>query len=109
MSQPPASLEYPPTVPRSRWLIWRELPLARSIGSILGALLGLILVLAIFGLWRPNKFLTANNVNNVLRYNYQYIVVSIGMTFVIITAGIDLSVGSTMALAGVACAMAMTG
>ncbi len=81
----------------------------RSIGSILGALLGLILVLAIFGIWQPDKFLTANNVNNVLRYNYQYIVVSIGMTFVIVTAGIDLSVGSTMALAGVACAMAMTG
>src|SRR5690348_9913643 len=99
MSQPPVSLEYPPAPPpRSHRLALRDLPMARSIGSILGALLGLILVLAIFGLWRPDKFLTANNVNNVLRYNYQYIVVSIGMTFVIITAGIDLSVGSTMAL-----------
>src|SRR5690348_6668059 len=102
MSQPPVFHDYASLDPhRSAWITLRDRPLGRSIGSILGALLGLILVLVIFGIWRPDKFLTANNVNNVLRYNYQYIVVSIGMTFVIITAGIDLSVASTMALAGV--------
>jgi ribose transport system permease protein len=81
----------------------------RSAGSIAGAFLGLALVLTIFGIWNPDKFLDANNFTNVIKYNYQYAVAAVGATFVIITAGIDLSLGSTMALAGVACALALTG
>ncbi len=83
--------------------------LARSLSSILGPLIGLLVVLLIFGAWKPTRFLTLGNFNNVLTYNYHYAVAAVGMTFVIVTAGIDLSVGSTMALACVCCAMAIRG
>jgi ribose transport system permease protein len=111
MSQSPATIDYesaaqPARSPRARW---RDLPFVRSLGSIVGALTGLVLVLVIFGIWQPDTFLAQRNVNNVLKYNYQYAVAAVGATFVIITAGIDLSVGSTMALAGVMCAMAVKG
>jgi ribose transport system permease protein len=111
MSQSPAALDNattphpaPPSRPRLR-----DLPFVRSLSSILGALTGLLLVLMIFGIWQPQKFLDRGNIDNVLKYNYQYAVAAVGATFVIITAGIDLSVGSTMALAGVMCAMAVKG
>lgn len=111
MSQPPGTLEVQEALP-PRALSqagWRDIPFVRSLGSVVGATLGLCLVLAIFGAWTPDRFLTANNFTNVLKYNYHFAVAAVGATFVIITAGIDLSVGSTMALSGVACAMAVKG
>jgi ribose transport system permease protein len=81
----------------------------RALSSIAGAAIGLVLVLAIFGMWRPDKFLSTQNFNNVLLYNYHYVVAAIGATFVIITSGIDLSVGSNIALSSVACALAAKG
>ena len=111
MSQSPAAIHEANSVrsaKSSRGRL-RDLPFVRSLGSILGALTGLLLVLLIFGIWQPQKFLDKGNIDNVLKYNYQYAVAAVGATFVIITAGIDLSVGSTMALAGVACAMALKG
>jgi ribose transport system permease protein len=81
----------------------------RALGSIAGAVIGLVLVLTIFGTWRPDKFLSSQNFNNVLLYNYHYVVAAIGATFVIITSGIDLSVGSNIALSSVACALAAKG
>jgi ribose transport system permease protein len=83
--------------------------LGRSVASILGPLIGLVVVLVIFGAWRPSKFLTQGNFTNVLTNNYHFLVAAVGMTFVIVTAGIDLSVGSTMALSCVCCAMAIQG
>ena len=59
-------------------------------------LLGLILV---FALLQPN-FLHPLNLLNVLRQVSISGLIAIGMTFVILTAGIDLSVGSLVALAG---------
>ncbi len=49
-------------------------------------------------------FLSTENVMNVLRQNAFTAIVSAGMTFVILTAGIDLSVGSVVGLSGVLCA-----
>src|SRR4029434_6346242 len=50
------------------------------------------------------SFLTASNLSNVLRQNAFTAILAAGMTFVIITAGIDLSVGSVVGLTGVLCA-----
>ncbi len=47
-----------------------------------------------------NKFLTVNNLWNVLRQISVNVCISTGMTLVVLTAGIDLSVGSVLALAG---------
>jgi len=49
-----------------------------------------------------DKFLTGSNILNILRQSSQYGVCAIGMVMVILLGGIDLSVGSVQALAGVA-------
>ena len=45
-----------------------------------------------------DAFLTSNNLLNLLRQSAPLIIVAVAMTFVITTGGIDLSVGSTLAL-----------
>jgi len=47
-----------------------------------------------------DKFLTATNIWNVLRQISVNICISVGMTLVVLTSGIDLSVGSVLALCG---------
>jgi ribose transport system permease protein len=54
-----------------------------------------------------DAFLTTGNLMNVLRQNAFTAILAAGMTFVILTAGIDLSVGSVVGLAGVLCADVM--
>ncbi len=54
-----------------------------------------------------NRFLTVGNILNVLRTSAINGVISVGMTFVILTAGIDLSVGSLAALSAVVAATAV--
>jgi ribose/xylose/arabinose/galactoside ABC-type transport system permease subunit len=51
-----------------------------------------------------DAFLTPRNLLNILRQTSVIGTMAIGMTFVILIAGIDLSVGSTLALTGVLCA-----
>ena len=49
-------------------------------------------------------FLTSTNLTNILRSMAVLFMVSIGNTFVLLTAGFDLSVGSMLSLGGVALA-----
>lgn len=65
-----------------------------------GALVLLVLV-CILATIRYEAFLTPENLLNVLRQNSMLGIVALGMTFVILTGGIDLSVGSLLAVAGV--------
>ncbi|PMP75901.1 MAG: ribose ABC transporter permease, partial [Chloroflexus aggregans] len=61
---------------------------------------GILVALAIwFTLFSP-QFLTVNNLLTLALQTSLIALVAIGMTFTIITGGIDLSVGSTAALAG---------
>ena len=60
-----------------------------------------LLLLILFGAWRYDDFLGLYNVMSVLRYNAMFALVALGMGFVIMTGGIDLSVGATAALASV--------
>ena len=55
-------------------------------------------VLAVFGLLSP-KFFTAGNLANLLVQASSTAVVGVGMTFVLLTAGVDLSVGAIMFVA----------
>jgi ribose transport system permease protein len=55
-----------------------------------------------------DAFLTQQNLTNVLRQIAILGIASVGMTLVILTGGIDLSVGSALAFAGVTTATAMT-
>jgi galactofuranose transport system permease protein len=65
-----------------------------------GALIALVAA-CIFGFARYATFLTSENLLNVLRQNSMVGLVALGMTFVILTGGIDLSVGALLATAGV--------
>ena len=66
-------------------------------------LVGVVVVLLIAGaILEPDVFPTKDNIFNVLRQSSVIGVLAIGMTFVIATAGIDLSVGSMVAAAAVA-------
>ena len=68
--------------------------------AIVAALLLECLILAL----ATDTFFTPANLSNVLRQNAFTAILAAGMTFVILTAGIDLSVGSVVALSGVLCA-----
>ena len=67
----------------------------------LGPLLGLLLVVALFSTHRPRQFPTAANVEIMLLQTAVVGTAALGMTLVIVSGGIDLSVGSQIALATV--------
>ena len=67
------------------------------------SLIGLLILMALVSLASPN-FLSVDNLLNILRQTSINAIIAMGMTFVILTAGIDLSVGSILALAGAICA-----
>ena len=69
-------------------------------GAGIGVVLAL-LALVVFGAVRYDGFLGSYNVLTVLRYNSMFALVGLGMCFVIMTGGIDLSVGSVAAMASV--------
>ena len=50
------------------------------------------------------NFLTPRNISSLLLDNAYLLILAVGMTFVILTGGIDLSVGSVMAFTGILCA-----
>jgi ribose transport system permease protein len=64
-----------------------------------GILIAFILIIIAMAILSP-VFLTVTNVLNIIRQSSIYGIMAIGMTFVILTAGIDLSVGSILAIAG---------
>jgi ribose/xylose/arabinose/galactoside ABC-type transport system permease subunit len=67
----------------------------------------LTIIICALSVLRPSTFLTPDNFLNVFRRSSVNGVMAIGMTAVIISAGIDLSVGSMLALAGMAGAYTM--
>ena len=72
-----------------------------------GVLVALALLI-LFGWLRYDNFLGLFNISTVLRYNSMFALVALGMCFVIMTGGIDLSVGSTAALGSVVSALFST-
>ncbi len=74
--------------------------LDRRFLPVLGTLLVLVVMLAIGGT-RYENFLTGAVLSNLFINNAYLIVIAVGMTFVILTGGIDLSVGAVAALSGV--------
>src|SRR5690606_35173828 len=79
------------------WPTRSELRLSwRDLGLIIA-----VLVLVLAGAWFAEAFLTQRNFSNLLRQIVANGLVSLGMLIVILTGGIDLSVGSIVALGGV--------
>jgi ribose transport system permease protein len=76
--------------------------------KILGILGLLVAVLILTAIVEP-RFLTAYNIQNTIRWTSLFGIISIGAAFVIITGGIDLSMGSLVGLVGVLLPLLLTG
>lgn len=75
-----------------------------SLLSSQGVLIALAMLI-LFGWLRYDNFLGLFNISTVLRYNSMFALVALGMCFVIMTGGIDLSVGAAAALGSVVAAI----
>jgi ribose transport system permease protein len=64
----------------------------------------LLIIIAVFALLEGTRFFNIRNFNDIVIDSSQLVVLTVGMTFVIITAGIDLSVGSVLILSSVVAA-----
>ncbi len=73
-----------------------------------GTLVGLVLLCVVLWILTPH-FLTLSNLVNIVEQTSINAIVAVGMTFVILSGGIDLSVGSIVALAGVVLGAALQG
>jgi erythritol transport system permease protein len=74
----------------------------------LRAVLMLLLLLALFSALSP-MFFTANNLSILAKHVAISALLAIGMTFVVLTGGIDLSVGSIAGLCGIVAGLLITG
>ncbi|MEA2383611.1 MAG: ribose transport system permease protein [Solirubrobacteraceae bacterium] len=94
-------LEEPVKEERQPW--WQQLVAGSS------AWIGLILVglIVVFAILKPADFLTVSNGRNIATDAAVLLVLATGLTYVIITAGIDLSVGSVLVFSGVIAAKVM--
>ncbi|HLL89031.1 MAG TPA: ABC transporter permease [Tepidisphaeraceae bacterium] len=88
-----------------------DVPLARRRRFVMpawaGALFALIVLSAITA-WKEPSFANLSNLNNILTQNSEIGVLAVGMTLVVILGGIDLSIGSLLALSG-ACGILVLG
>ena len=75
----------------------RRYPVTAALAT-LGPVIGLAFVFLVFSFLRPSTFLTLSNLEIMLLQSAVVGMAALGMTMVIISGGIDLSVGSTIAL-----------
>lgn len=75
--------------------------------DLVGPFAGLILVVALFAALEPGTFLSVYNLQTIAAQTVIVGLGAIGMTFVIVSGGIDLSVGSVIALSSVVTALAL--
>lgn len=71
-----------------------------------GIILVVIVMMLVLAAIKPDVFLSAQNLTNILKQNASLALLALGMYVVIVTAGIDLSVGSILGLSMVALAIA---
>lgn len=84
----------------------KGITLSRSVKQFISTLSGLLVLLLIFGIGNRN-FVTTNNLLNVAVQTTPILLIAMGQTFVLISGGIDLSIGSNIAFAGIITAMLM--
>lgn len=99
MSTPPTQLADPTIGPAKR-----RVP---ALGSLQGYI-GLALVILAGIITKGGDFANTTNITNAIGYFAPRGILAVGMTLVIIAAGIDLSVGSLMAIGGTAAAWLLT-
>lgn len=72
----------------------------KALLSKYGVLVAFVVLFLISSIWKGEYFLKPDNLRNLVNQNVPICIIAVGMTFVIITGGIDLSVGSMVALLG---------
>jgi ribose transport system permease protein len=83
------------------------LPMAAKAGHRLATasaswtLLALVILMVVFSVWAPGRFLTGTDLSLIATNAATLLIMAVGETFVIVTAGIDLSVGMVLVLSGV--------
>ena len=83
----------------------RTMPSAREWIDRIGPLIGLIFVVVLFSALRPQTFATLDNAQLILLQTAVVGMAALGMTMIIVAGGIDLSVGSNIALCTVTIAL----
>jgi ribose transport system permease protein len=101
-----ATAPSPGDAPSSRPPLARRL-LSGSAGRNLGLVVALLLIFVVGAVTAGESFTNIGNILVILRQASIFGVVSIGMTFVIISGGIDLSVGSVLGLASIVATLAV--
>lgn len=76
--------------------------------SRVGVLGVLIVLIAIFAIVKPHQFATSFNARTLVGNSSTLIILSVGLTYVIISAGIDLSIGSVLVFSSVVSAKLMS-
>ena len=81
----------------------------RAAGSSSPAYMGVVLVVLVvfFAYLKPNTFASPFNVRNIFLDASSLLILSVGMTYVMIAGGIDLSIGSVLVVSGVCAAKVM--
>lgn len=77
----------------------RQKGVSRQLKSII-PFIALVIVIALFSVLSPDRFLTVNNFRLLLQQSAITMIAGFGMTFVIVQGSIDLSIGSVLALSG---------
>ncbi len=107
MTLPDTTSALPGTAPVEEPSAGRRERIARL--QALQIVLLLAITVAIFSILRPHTFLTGFNIRGIVQNTSIYAVLGVGMTFVIITGGIDLSIGSVLVFSGVVADKVMAG
>lgn len=94
------------SAPKSRPGFSLASPAVSKFLEVWGIIIVVVVMMAALAAIRPEVFLTPQNLTNILKQNASLALLALGMYAVIVTAGIDLSVGSIMALGMVALAIA---
>ncbi len=87
-------------------------PVARRVRESVLRYLGVLVALALLLIWLTStnsQFATSGNVLNILETNASLLIVSVGLTFVMLVGGFDLSLGGLVALTAVTLASLLEG
>ena len=71
-------------------------------------MLGFIIIISVFVQMRNPRFLTLENINDLVRNAAILSILAVGMMMVMITKGIDLSIGATLALSGMIASLSVS-
>ncbi|HYE83412.1 MAG TPA: ABC transporter permease [Clostridia bacterium] len=84
--------------------LWRQIISVRGMGQVISVSVALVIMTIVFGIINP-LFFSPDNITNLLRQVVPIMIIGMGQSFVLITGGIDLSIGS---VAGMSCMLSAT-